>query len=437
MRNRLTLWLVGAVLMTGLLIGIPLVLWADYGLTHESQEVAQASADRTVELLDARVDQTLSNNPEDVGPYLTENRQIRVTSLADGATDVYGEAPTGRYVTASATGRYFTVEVDEPLPGSSARIGLRIVATMLVAVGIACLVSRRWSRRLADAMEELAIDAERIGLGDTRPARRHGMAELDQVAQALDASSQRVHDLVKVERAFTSNVTHQLRTPLTAISLRLDEVAVAEDLETAREEAAAAQEQVERLADVIADLHRAAVQREVEREVFALDQVLQRQCDEWRPVFKAQGRELVEPATTGVLVVGAPGALGQVIATLLDNASVHGAGAVTVGIRVAEGSVVIEVADEGAGIPPELGTRAFDRSVSGEPSGSGLGLSLARALAEHMGGRLELVSARPAVFAIFLERMNPAQGGEPVGGAMSRSNGGQDVRDASASADSS
>jgi signal transduction histidine kinase len=93
--------------------------------------------------------------------------------------------------------------------------------------------------------------------------------------------------------------------------------------------------------------------------------------------------------------------LAQVLATLLDNSLVHGAGMVSITTRSAGGSVVIEVGDEGPGVPAELGQRIFARSVSSAGS-TGLGLALARDLATADGGRLELLRGTPPVFAVFL-----------------------------------
>jgi signal transduction histidine kinase len=64
--------------------------------------------------------------------------------------------------------------------------------------------------------------------------------------------------------------------------------------------------------------------------------------------------------------------------------------------------VVVEVRDEGSGVPPELAPRIFERSVSGSPTGTGLGLALARTIAAADGGQVVLVRPRPAVFALFL-----------------------------------
>jgi signal transduction histidine kinase len=93
-----------------------------------------------------------------------------------------------------------------------------------------------------------------------------------------------------------------------------------------------------------------------------------------------------------------------VIATLLDNALVHGAGTVTIRTSRTPKSVVVEVRDEGKGVPHELVPRIFERNVSGRPGGTGLGLALARDVATADGANVVLVRPRPAVFAVFLPR---------------------------------
>jgi signal transduction histidine kinase len=98
-----------------------------------------------------------------------------------------------------------------------------------------------------------------------------------------------------------------------------------------------------------------------------------------------------------------PVGLSQVLSTLLENSLVHGRGTVDVHARRSGPSVILEVSDQGDGIPATMAPHIFERSVSSGAGGStGLGLSLARDLAEANGGRLDLVQARPPRFALFL-----------------------------------
>ena len=101
------------------------------------------------------------------------------------------------------------------------------------------------------------------------------------------------------------------------------------------------------------------------------------------------------------------------IATLLDNALMHGKGTVTRRTQIRD-SVVIEVEDEGDGVPPELVSRIFERSVSGRPEGTGLGLALARTMAAADGGRVVARTAQaPGVRGVPAPQ--PAADGRPAG----------------------
>jgi signal transduction histidine kinase len=289
------------------------------------------------------------------------------------------------------------------LTGALALIGGLALAAVAVAVGLAILQARRLTRPL----EELASAADRLGMGDARPlGRRYGVAELDRLAEGLDGSARRITDLLSAERDFAADASHQLRTPLTALSMRLEEMIVAAgDPEVVREEGAAALAQTERLAEVVSQLlgrtRRAA--RGVP-SLLAIDDVIAQQVVEWDPAFRRANRKLEVAGEKGLAAYITPGALAQVIATLLDNALVHGAGTVTIRTSRTPKSVVVEVRDEGKGVPHELVPRIFERNVSGRPGGTGLGLALARDVATADGANVVLVRPRPAVFAVFLPR---------------------------------
>ena len=205
-------------------------------------------------------------------------------------------------------------------------LGLPMLAA---AVAVGAGVARVVARRAARPVEELAEAAGRLGTGDPRPVgRRYGVTEIDQVADGLDSAARRVTHLLTADRELAIDASHQLRTPLTALSMRLEEmIAAADDPEVVREEGTAALAQAERLADVVSQLLSPA------RRVGAVsvgrggvDKVVSQQMTEWEPAFRRAGRKMVLTGDPGLQAYFTPGGLAQVIATLLDNALMHGAG---------------------------------------------------------------------------------------------------------------
>ncbi|MGW5361702.1 HAMP domain-containing sensor histidine kinase [Actinopolymorpha pittospori] len=283
-------------------------------------------------------------------------------------------------------------------------LGFGVVAVLVaIAIGV-------WqARRLSQSLVELAEAAERLGSGDPRPHRhRYGLAELDRVAGALEQSATRIGDMLAAERQLSQDASHQLRSPLTALSMRLEEILAIKDPAVMREEAGIALGQVERLSHVVDRLLSQSRDSHVAQQTLVdVDHVVRQQVAEWRPAYDRVDRRIEVTGEDGLSVAATPGTLGHVLATLLENALHHGGGTVVVRRRMTgtapSGSVVVEVADEGPGVPAQLGQRVFERAVSGR-SGTGLGLALARDLAEAGGGRLELISRQPAIFAVFLPR---------------------------------
>ncbi|MFD7891399.1 sensor histidine kinase, partial [Streptomyces albidoflavus] len=123
----------------------------------------------------------------------------------------------------------------------------------------------------------------------------------------------------------------------------------------------------------------------------------------WRPAYRAEGRAIVCSGRRDLRAVATPGAVAQVLAALIENSLMHGGGTVALRTRVTGNQAVVEVADEGPGVPADLGARIFERTISGRNS-TGIGLAVARDLAEADGGRLELLQPQPAVFGLFLSR---------------------------------
>lgn len=295
---------------------------------------------------------------------------------------------------------------------SPVQVGLLALIALVVAAGLAAAQARR----LARPVQDLSRAADRIGSGDARPVgRRYGISELDRVAEGLDSAAKRLSDFVTAEQDFAVDASHQLRTPLTALSMRLEEmVAAADDAEVVREEGTAALAQTDRLAQVVGQLlGRARRSSSGAPKLSSIDDIIAQQVIEWEPAYRAVERKLEVVGDHGLHAYVSSGGVSQVVATLLDNALVHGGGTVSVRTSQTPRSVVIEVKDEGKGVPPDLVHRIFERSVSGA-GGTGLGLALAKSVASSDGGQLVLVRPRPATFAVIFPQPVHEQLDQPV-----------------------
>lgn len=304
-------------------------------------------------------------------------------------------------------GLWFTESSAPARPG-----GGRVSADLLVAYVLVCaliavvgavILARAQARRFSEPLERVADQAESLGVSVARyEPVQCGLPEIDRVSQALAGSVARVLQTLSAERQFASDASHQLRTPLTALLMRLEEISLTDDLDVVREEAGLAIEQVERLTVTIDGLLSRARQGSSEGpRPTSVDSVIAGLQREWQPTFEARQRSIKVSGDRGLQVIATPAALREILATLIENALVHGAGTVEIDARRTGPSVVLEVRNAGPGIAADLAPHVFERSVS--TSSTGLGLALARDLAERYGGRLDLLKAAdPVVFALFM-----------------------------------
>jgi signal transduction histidine kinase len=298
-----------------------------------------------------------------------------------------------------------TITLSEPISvmrTQQAQVVVIVMLLVVLSVGTGAVVATVTARRLAGPLLDVAERAARLGAGDfRRTPHRHGIPELDRVSDVLDTSAGALADLVQRERALVGDVSHQLRSRITALTLRLDELSTHPD-PSARREALAALEQTEKLSEVLDELLDAArAARAAGAEPMDLRSGLTQVADEWRPALESAGRRLKLRVPDGLLARVTPARIREAVGALVDNALHHGGGTVTISAREGANALVVEVSDTGAGIPEELVPHVFDRGVSVQSS-TGLGLALARALVEADGGRLELSRARPPTFTIFL-----------------------------------
>lgn len=313
-------------------------------------------------------------------------------------------AVLGVWVVTSRTAAV-TAWMGEPMMNRALQVlGVLLVIALLVAGVTTALVS--WlSGRVTEPLTRLAESAEQFGAGTTKlDPIRSGIPEVNQVSDVLIRSAQQTTRSLAAERDFASDASHQLRTPLTALLMRLEEISESDDVSVVHEEAGIAMEQVERLTRVVDDLlMRSRRSNDAPRPEVSLDSVIAALQREWQPAFEQARRSVRVHGERGLVVQSTPVALSQVLSTLLENSLVHGRGTVEMQARRSGPSVVVEVSDQGDGVPSTIAPHIFERSVSsGRGKSTGLGLALARDLAESNGGRLDLVSAQPARFALFL-----------------------------------
>ncbi|MFC7221024.1 ATP-binding protein [Streptomyces polyrhachis] len=411
MRRRLINSTLAVVLVVIAVFGVSLVAVESRTIENAAHDRVHAEAVRLLSAAETKLAAGVPVTAASLAGQLDEGAAVVRTGPGSAPVRL-GALPGGGRITATVENDAgASATVYQSRAGVNSEIGrnLAVIAGVaLLAVAAAVLLAVRQANRLTAPLTDLAETAERLGSGDHRGKhRRYGVAELDRVADVLDVSAERISKMLTAERRLAADASHQLRTPLTALSMRLEEIAATAatgEPETLREEAAIALTQVERLTDVVQRLLTNSRDPRTGLAVgMDVDEVVKQQIEEWRPACRQAGRAIVRSGKRGLRAVATPGAVAQVLATLIENSLMHGEGRVAIRTRVTGTQVVVEVTDEGPGVSPDLGSRVFERTVSGRNS-TGLGLAVARDLAEADGGRLELVQQKPPVFALFLGR---------------------------------
>ncbi|GAB1514017.1 sensor histidine kinase [Actinophytocola sp. KF-1] len=275
------------------------------------------------------------------------------------------------------------------------------MAVLGVAAVIATwLLARRQARRLAEPLEALSATANRLGSGDfTVRAARSGITEIDSVGGSLDTTAKRLADLLARERAFSAEASHQLRTPLAGLRLQLESAleTPGADLAGAITAGLATTDRLERTIDDLLAFARDARPDEATATVGTLLTEIEH---DWHGLLAEHGRALRVDVRSDVgRYAVAAAVLRQIVTVLLDNALRHGQGAVSVTARDAGDTVAVDVTDEGPGVEPD--SNPF-HAPGNAPPGHGLGLALARRLAEGEGGRLRLARPSPPTFTLLL-----------------------------------
>ena len=286
--------------------------------------------------------------------------------------------------------------VDEAQVRSSfIAVGLACLAALLIGSGVAIAVATRLSR----PVRLLSEAAEQIGQGGSELQVPHlDIPELEAVGRTLSATNLRVHQLLERERAFSSDASHQLRTPLTGIRANIET-----ELQFPREDSSLVLREtladVDRLEETVKDLL-ALARADSSVRSGDVEAVLTAVDEAWRDRLAREGRVLlIDRPPVIPRIRGNPQALRHALDVLLDNATVHGAGTVRVRCRAVNDEVTISVSDEGEG---------FTRQHSVGDGSHGLGLPLAARLIEGMAGRVTVDDSGPGpVVTITVQRDDP------------------------------
>jgi two-component system, OmpR family, sensor kinase len=319
--------------------------------------------------------------------------------------------------------------------------GLLLVALSLAATAGAFLVGWRLAGVALRPTAEITDQAEAIEAGtlSERITAHADVQEFSRLVTVLNGMLDRLEAAFEAQRRFTADASHELRAPLTV--LRGDiEVALKRDrspeeyretLERCREEVV----QMSRLAADLLVLARSDAGLPLERwEEVDLQALGCRVADRFAPVAALRGVRL-EVTGDPAIVLGDESALERAIGNLVDNALKHSPSAGAVHLRVSGsggggsggGRAVLSVADDGPGVPADHVPRLFTRFFRGDPArprteSHGLGLAIARAIAEGHRGSLDFVGNAPG--AVFRLTLPLAASGERPG-ATRRSNGWQ------------
>lgn len=282
---------------------------------------------------------------------------------------------------------------------------MAVLAAAVLAV--AWVVGSRRAAALAEPFEQLTADAQSLGRGNFAVrGHKSGLVEADAAGAALEETARRLGALLERERAFSSDASHQLRTPLTRLRLGIESTLL--DPGADRDEALrAALVRLDGLESTVTSLLALARDTGSERGRCDLAVAVKAAGERWHEIATDSGRTLSVRLEDDLPEAAcSDAALSQVVDVLVDNALQHGAGRVVLAARHAGPGLAIEVTDGGQGLGPDP-ERAFTRR-SADASGTGIGLALARSLTEAEGGRL-VVGGPGSVLTVLLPAFEDEQ----------------------------
>lgn len=300
------------------------------------------------------------------------------------------------------------LRISYPIGGTYARIHnywFVLILLALVTLGAVTLVGVVVARWMNGPLLAVQHSAVALGRGDlmARAPTRQGPPEVRQLAESFNRTATRLQELISSQDAFVADASHQLRTPLTALRLRLENLEgevsddSADDLEAAMSET----DRLSRLVNGLLALARAERGGTPDkREQIGVAATLFDRQRTWEPFANERDISVVVETPPDVQVMATPDHLTQVLDNLIANAldASPDHSTITLSVRPGGLTATIHVVDQGPGMTTEQRARAFDRFWRADESRSGfgstgLGLSIVEKFVRADGGKIELLDA--------------------------------------------
>jgi signal transduction histidine kinase len=294
--------------------------------------------------------------------------------------------------------------------------GLLLVGAIVLALGLAAggFIAGQFVRPI----RHMRAAAARVAGGDldTRVALE-GSTEERSLARSFNDMTDRIRDMLGRQQAFVADASHQLRTPLAGLRLRLEEAEAAGVAPEAARELAAGEQEVDRIAQLVDELLvlSSAGEPDAAAEPIDLARAAAAAHHRWEPLAREQRRRVVlADAREAAIASAARGDVDRALDALIENALRYAPEGSTVTLRAS--GEAIEVLDEGPGLAPDEDEAVFARFHRGSagrrtPGGTGLGLTIARLLARRWAGEVTLANraeGRGARAALHLPRLSAA-----------------------------
>ena len=290
------------------------------------------------------------------------------------------------------------LRVSTPMTAVDSSVRSSWLALLLIGisvVGAGLVLAWILAGSIAGPVEKLRSAAGRLGRGDL-DARvdPEGPQELDELGQTFNRMAGALSSNLNAQRDFVANASHQLRTPLTGIKLRLE--AIRSEGGPAAEEAARAEAELDRLSALVDDLLSLARASSEEAAAEPVDLGAAARAAErrWAEPAATAGHDLALADGQGGRILAAPADIAHILDNLIENAIRYSPAGARITVGTEPGALY--VADTGPGIPPDERERVFERFYRGAGGrstgpGTGLGLAIVAELAERWGGRVDLL----------------------------------------------